>query len=487
MRYLSTRSGDEAGACEVLLGGLAADGGLYLPARWPRLSADTCRRLAEGPTTHADVMRMVVPPFLGGALGPEVFSRVVEEGLSRFRHPAVSPLCEMGVGVFLLELFHGPTFSFKDYGLQPLGALAAALRSAPVDEVGARRSSAPGPLLILGATSGDTGSAALAAFAGRPGVAIAILHPKGRISEVQRRQMTTIRAPNVRNIAIEGSFDDCQRLLKALLARFAARQRAVMSVNSINWGRILFQSVYYVRTAFRLAGSRDGGFEAVRFVVPSGNFGNAFAAIVARLMGAPIAGLLLATNRNDALAQVFSCGRTRVGKVHRTLSPAMDIQIPSNLERLVRLVGGEDEDDTARRMARLASQGILELPPGWAGRVPLSVQATSVGDDETLAAIRNAHARTDRILDPHTAVGMAALTKAGASRDGIADVLVATAHPAKFPDAVREALGFAPPMPPALADSLAGEESCDLMPPDETAIADGIEEWLRALFPGAGR
>ncbi|RMF11929.1 MAG: threonine synthase, partial [Alphaproteobacteria bacterium] len=380
MRYRSTRSGKEAGVREVLLGGLAPDGGLYLPADWPRLPDEARRRLAEGATNYAEAMRILVPPFLGDALDRSAFAEVVKAGLARFRHPAIAPLSELGAGLFLLELFHGPTYSFKDYGLQPLGALAAALR-------GVEQGAAAGPLLILGATSGDTGSAALAAFAGRPGVAIAILHPQGRISEVQRRQMTTIRAANVRNIALEGSFDDCQRLLKRLLARFAAEGRAVMSVNSINWGRILFQSVYHARTAFRLAGLQEGGFKAVRLIVPSGNFGNAFSAILARRMGAPIAGLLLATNRNDALARAFSTGRTRAGAVHRTLSPAMDIQIPSNLERFVHLAGDGDVGDTARRMARLAEEGVLEFPHEWAQRVPLPIRAISVDDDETLAAI----------------------------------------------------------------------------------------------------
>ncbi len=476
MRYLSTRSDHEAPAREVLLGGLAPDGGLYLPDGWPRLSADACRRLSQEAATHAQVMKMVVPPFLGDALAPGAFGRVVEEGLARFRHPAVSPLSELGEGLFLLELFHGPTFSFKDYGLQPLGTLAAALRT----REGARRDGPSGPaadpLLILGATSGDTGSAALAAFAGRPGIAIAILHPRGRISEVQRRQMTTIRAPNVRNIAIEGSFDDCQRLVKRLLARCAEQGRAVMSVNSINWGRILFQSVYYVRTAFRLAGAGRGA-AGVRFVVPSGNFGNAFAAILAWRMGAPIAGLLLATNRNDALARAFSTGRVRVGTVHRTPSPAMDIQIPSNLERFVHLAGGGDAAETARRMARLSAEGVLELPDGWSRRVPLAIRAVAVDDDETLDAIRTAFARTGRILDPHTAVGMAALEKAGGADGDIVDVLVATAHPAKFPEAVRDALGQTPPVPPALARSLEGEEVCERLPAEEEALARLIEAW----------
>ncbi len=466
MRYVSTRSATEAAARDVLLGALAPDGGLYLPVRWPRLSEAEARAIANG--SYADALATVVPHFLDreAAARLKADAGFAARALAGFRHPAVAPLSELAPDLWLLELFHGPTFSFKDYGLQPLARLAADILGLGGD--GARR-------LIIGATSGDTGSAALAAFAGVPGVEAVILFPDGRISEVQRRQMTTIAAGNVHCVAVSGSFDDAQRLAKRALARLAGAGVPVLAVNSINWGRILFQSVYYQWTAQRLA-ARTG--RPVRFVIPSGNFGNAFAAILAWRMGAPVAGLLLATNSNDALVRAVREGRLARGRVRATLSPAMDIQVPSNLERLIALELA-DAGRMRELMRAFEERGTVTLPrPAGAG-LGLALAARAVDDETTLATIRSVHAATDRILCPHTAVGFAAREAAGPAGDSV-DVLVATAHPAKFPDAVRRAIGVPPVVPPGLAGALAGKERVHRLPAEEAALAGFLERLIAA-------
>lgn len=464
MRYVSTRSSNlEAGAEDVLLGALAPDGGLYLPADWPVLDPEEGKAIAMG--GYRDALVAVAARFLppDGAARLKRDPAFADRALARFRHPMVAPLAELDRNFWLLELFHGPTLSFKDYGLQPLAQLAR-------DILGLGRGN---PRLVIGATSGDTGSAALAAFAGIPGVTAVMLFPEGRISSVQRRQMTTLTAANVHCIAITGSFDDAQRLAKTALRRLAADGVPVLAVNSINWGRILFQSVYYQWTARRLA--RQTGRQ-LRFVIPSGNFGNAFAAILAWRMGAPIAGLVLATNSNDALVRALHAGELRQAEVIPTLSPAMDIQIPSNFERLLALVLA-DPDETATIMARFAAEGQVRLPvrPGVA--FPLDLTAIAVDDDMTLATIRMVHDRTDRLLCPHTAVGHAARMHVGA-RDDVIDVLVATAHPAKFPDAIARAIGCEPVMPPVLADAMTGAERIIRLPAEEESLMRFLEPLL---------
>ena len=465
MRYVSTRSGDlEAEARDVLLGALAPDGGLYLPADWPVLSDAEGEAIAGG--DYRDALVTVAARFLDPDRAARLRSdpAFADRALARFRHPAVAPLAELDRNGWLLELFHGPTLSFKDYGLQPLARLACEMLGLGAGE----------PRLVIGATSGDTGSAALAAFAGVPGVTAVMLFPDGRISAVQRRQMTTLADPNIHCIAIAGSFDDAQRLAKTALRRLASAGVPVLAVNSINWGRILFQSVYYQWTARRLA---QRGGQAVRFVIPSGNFGNAFAAILAWRMGAPIAGLVLATNSNDALVRALHEGELRRGEVVPTLSPAMDIQVPSNFERLLALLLA-DPDETAALMTRFAAEGAVRLPVRPGAAFPLDLKAIAVDDETTLAAIRAVYDRTDRLLCPHTAVGYAARERAGVSADVI-DVLVATAHPAKFPEAIARAIGHEPPMPPVLAAAMTGEERVTRLAADEEALM----RYLAPLLP----
>lgn len=435
MRYTSTRANIDAGFVDTIAGGLGQGGGLSLPTSWPRLKRGALVGIAEG--GYGAAIETVGRAFAGESVPAAVWRRVAAETVAAFRHPAVAPLSEIGHGRWLLELFHGPTLSFKDYGLQPLARLLTTV--APRND---------SPLLILGATSGDTGSAGIAAFRGLPGARIAILHPEGRVSAVQRLQMTTETAPNVLNIAVDGSFDDCQRIVKALLADPpGGDNQPVLSVNSINWGRLVFQTAYYVYTAARLAPmGRPLGFS-----IPSGNFGNALSAIVAAKIGAPIDHLLIATNANDALVRALE-GRPPAtdGDVRATHSPAMDIGIPSNLERLLYLLLDEDTAATTEATNALADALPVALPANWQSRLPVSIEALRVTDAETLGEIRRSYRETDRILDPHSAVAVAAARRARRLRD-MRHVCVATAHPGKFPEAVSRALGFTPPPPPPLA------------------------------------
>ncbi|GER00020.1 hypothetical protein JCM17845_06430 [Iodidimonas gelatinilytica] len=322
-------------------------------------------------------------------------------------------------------------------------------------------------MFILGATSGDTGSAAIAAFSGKPNTRIVILHPDGRVSPVQRRQMTTIDDEGVQNIALKGSFDDCQRIAKALLAeRSAHKDQSVLSVNSINWGRLLFQTAYYVHM-----GARMGRPFAVS--VPSGNFGNALSAIIAAKMGVPIKHLIVATNANDALSRIFSTGETDRGDVRHTLSPAMDIQIPSNLERLLYLLNGCDAARTAQQMEGVAKNGHLSLPEKWREALPLTLEAMSVDDETILSTIAETYAKTDRIIDPHTAVAVHAAQYAKHAGE-LEIISISTAHPAKFPEAVERALGFAPPVPASLRDLFQREERFDVVDPTLDAVRTAI-------------
>ncbi len=458
MRYTSTRHETDTGFREVIASGLAPGGGLYLPRTWPRLEAGALAGIAEG--TYAEALMTVGALFSGQACDSALWRRVAEATVAAFRHPAVAPLTEIGPHEWLLELFHGPTLSFKDYGLQPLGRL--------LDQLAAEGGR---PLFILGATSGDTGSAGIAAFRGRANARIVILHPAGRVSEVQRRQMTTETAENVLNIAVEGTFDDCQRIVKALLAERAASNReTVLSVNSINWGRLLFQTAYHVFIAARLV--RQG--RRLALAIPSGNFGNALAAIIAATIGAPIAHLIVASNANDALARVLGSGVMEARTPHETLSPAMDIQVPSNLERLLYMVAGNDAAQTAAIMDGLRKDGRLALPAGWRDRLPVTIEAHAVSDEETLATMRAVYGMTDRIIDPHSAVALAAARRSDAGEDHEL-VVVSTAHPAKFPDAVAAALGFPPPVPAPLADLFTREERCRRCAPTLDAVRAVID------------
>lgn len=466
-RYISTRG--QAPALEfddVLLTGLARDGGLYVPDVWPALSGGDVRAMAGA--RYADTAIKVMTPFLGArsVLAPDVFRRIVEEAYATFDHKAAAPLVQLDGRTWLLELFHGPTLAFKDVALQLLGRL--------FDHVLAARGQR---VTIVGATSGDTGSAAIEACRDRDNVDIVILHPKGRTSEVQRRQMTTVLSSNVHNVAVEGTFDDCQDMVKAMFNDQAFRDELNLSaVNSINWARIMAQIVYYFQAAAALgAPARD-----VAFVTPTGNFGNVFAGYAARAMGLPIAKLAVASNANDILTRFFATGAMTAAGVAPTLSPSMDIQISSNFERYLFDLLGRDGAAVAARLDQFRADGAFEVTPAQLKQA-LSVFSGHRADDErTLAAIRQAYADTGMLLDPHTAVGVAAAAEVGAKLDpSIPVVVLATAHAAKFPDAVERATGVRPPLPPRLADLYDREERYTVLPNDLTQVKAFVRERAR--------
>lgn len=441
MLYRSTRGGVAGKRFDqVLLEGLAPDGGLYVPEELPALSS------ADGP--YPQVVADFVAPFIAPDELADHLGGITETVYSAFRHPDVAPLRDLGDGMFLLELFWGPTLSFKDYALQLVGAL--------FEEVLARRGNR---LLILGATSGDTGSAAIEACRGRPNLDIVILFPDGAVSDVQRRQMTTVPDANVHSVAVEGTFDDCQRLVKEAFTTFRDRY-PLGAINSINWARIVAQAAYY-----SYASALPG--EVVDIVVPTGNFGNVLSAHVARRMGAPIAGLTVANNANHGLADLIRTGRLAVEGVAATVAPAMDIQIPSNLERY--LFEALDDDPARLReiQTTLSTGGTIDLPTEVAARLRSDFSAGWRDDDQIRDAIRNAHDATGMVLDPHTAVAWSVATGRGSSRP---TVVVGTAHPAKFGDVVEAALGSSPELPADVAADLERPERMERIPADLTSL-----------------
>jgi threonine synthase len=451
LRYLSTRGAAPAlGFDDVLLAGLARDGGLYVPESWPQLD------LAElAGLDYPELATRVMLPFLGGRLAEADFARLVREAYAGFNHRAVAPLRQIDARTWLMELFHGPTLAFKDVALQLLGRL--------YDHLLAQRGQR---ITVVGATSGDTGSAAIEACRDRDRIDIFILHPEGRTSEVQRRQMTTVLAGNVRNIAIRGSFDDCQDLVKAMFADAPFRDEVrLAAVNSINWGRIMAQIVYYVAAALALgAPSRR-----VAFAVPTGNFGNIYAGYGARAMGVPVEKLIVGSNRNDILARFIADGTMEIGQVHPTLSPSMDIQVSSNAERLLFDLYGRDGARLALAMKGFRDSGRLALDPAQHKALTDLFAGHRLDDDETLATMAALKRETGELIDPHSAIGAAAARAVPLDRD-VAVVALATAHPAKFPDAVERATGERPALPAALADLYQRPERFQVMPNDLAAI-----------------
>jgi threonine synthase len=435
LRYVSTRGeAPVLNFSEVLLAGLARDGGLYLPEAWPRLAETAWAGLAG--EDYAALARQVTAPYLGGGIGEAAMGEVLRAAYRGFRHKAVTPLVEISRNIWLLELFHGPTFAFKDLALQVL---------APLMERVLRQTG--GRLTLIGATSGDTGSAAIEAFKGRAPIDIFILHPRGRVSEIQRRQMTTVEAENVHNIAIEGTFDDCQALVKALFNDLSFRDRLHLAgVNSINWARVLAQIPYYAAAATALGAPA----RPVAFCVPTGNFGDILAGYAARQMGLPVARLVIATNENDILARCLETGRYARGTVKATQSPSMDIQVSSNFERLLFDLHGRDAQAVRGLMGSLDQSGAFSLAEAPLARLRAGFEAHRIDEAETTHTIARIHAETGQIIDPHTAVGVAAGAKMKRDPD-LPLICLATAHPAKFPDAVKRAIGRAPPMPDALA------------------------------------
>lgn len=464
MRYISTRGAAPALAFDdVLLTGLARDGGLYVPESWPRFSPGELRALSGLP--YHEIAYRVMAPFVEGAIDSAVFERIVAETYRDFDHAAVAPLTQLSANEWVMELFHGPTLAFKDYAMQLLGRLFDHVLAARGERV-----------TIVGATSGDTGSAAIEAFRGRKSAQVVILHPKGRVSEVQRRQMTTVLDDNVHNIAIEGTFDDCQDLLKGLFNDEAFRDQVKLSgINSINWARILGQVAYYF-----VAGAALGAPDRkLAFAVPTGNFGNIYAGYAARLMGQPIERLVLVTNRNDILARLLATGEMRVDTVHPTLSPSMDIQVASNFERLLFDLYERDGKALAAEMQNFRKNGAMSLGEARLRQARQVFTGHRVDDDETLATIAEVHRATGEVLDPHSAVGVAG-ARALPRPSTMPMITLATAHPAKFPDAVARAINLRPALPPQLADLLQRPERAASLPNDieqlKTFVRDHVLE-----------
>ena len=458
VKYISTRGrAPTLPFDDVLLAGLAEDGGLYVPETLPHFTEAEVRSLRG--LSYADLATRVMLPFLGGCVHEDDFAEMVADSYAAFGHPAVAPLKQLDDTLWLLELFHGPTLSFKDYALQLVGRL--------FDHVLGQRGRR---VTIVGATSGDTGSAAIEACRDRDAIDIFILHPKGRVSEVQRRQMTTVASANVRNVAVEGTFDDCQDLLKALFNDPVFRNRHQLgAVNSINWARIMAQVAYYFAAAVALGAPG----RKVSFAVPTGNFGNVYAAYVARRMGLGIDGFTVGSNRNDILPRFFESGSMDMVPVTPTLSPSMDIQVSSNFERLLFDFFGRDGERLAALMERFRRDGSVGVGAGRWGRICRLFASHRLDDDETKATMRRLFEATGEMLDPHTAIGVSAAEARG--RDGTSPtVAVATAHPAKFPDAVEAAIGIRPALPARLADLHDREEHYHVVPNDLDSVRDFI-------------
>jgi threonine synthase len=460
MRYVSTRGqAPPVGFADAVLGGLAPDGGLYVPEAWPQLSTDQIRGFLGRP--YADVAAAVVGAFAGDEIEPDAFSEICREAYATFNHAAVVPLVQLSPQAFLAELFHGPSLAFKDVAMQLLARLYDRL-------LGAQGRTQT----ILCATSGDTGGAAVEAFRGRKNVKIVALFPQGRISEVQRRFMTTAGEDNVACLAVAGTFDDCQAIVKDIFADKVMRQAADLSgVNSINFARIAAQAVYYFTTAVALGAPE----RAVSFCVPSGNFGDAFAGYVAHRMGLPIKRIVAATNANDILARAFEQGRYARGEVAATISPAMDIQSASNFERLYFEAVRRDPVETARAFQHFAGAGAIDLPPQAHAAMRELFRGVSVSEDEIRRTILATLNETGELIDPHTAVAVAALRKG----EGLEapTVVLSTAHPAKFPDDVKAAAGVAPELPRGSVSLAKRSERYDRLPAD----ADAIKAYVRAF------
>ena len=457
MRYVSTRGeAPELTFEDVLLTGLARDGGLYVPAHWPQFSAHALRAMRGH--SYEDVAFAVMQPFVGEAIPAADLRRMISDAYGQFGHPAVAPLKQVDDNHFLLELFHGPTLAFKDVAMQLLARL--------MDwSLGRNHRRAT----IVGATSGDTGGAAIEAFKDSRHASIFILHPHGRVSDVQRRQMTTVASPTVHNIALEGTFDDCQSIVKALFNDHGFRDGVGLAgVNSINWARIMAQTVYYVTAALSL-GTPD---RDVSFCVPTGNFGDIFAGLAAKRMGVAIDRLVIATNVNDILDRALKTGRYDMRGVAASSSPSMDIQISSNFERLLYEVHGRDANDVRRLMASLSQSGAFTIGDRELQAIRNEFDSGRTSEAETAAVIRETLAATGELLDPHTAVGYGVARRQPPGTSPM--VTLATAHPAKFPDAVEAASGMRPGLPQRLRHLMTAEERFTVLPNDAGAVRDFI-------------
>ncbi len=458
MRYLSTR-----GAAPILdfrgatLAGLASDGGLYVPETWPTLTAAQIEAMAG--LSYAETAVRVMLPFVGDALGEDELRDLCEQAYGRFSHAAVTPLVQLDHDQWLLELFHGPTLAFKDVALQLLGLLFEKFLTGTTKR-----------LTIIGATSGDTGSAAIDAVAGREGIDIFMLHPAGRVSDVQRRQMTTVLAPNVHNIAIDGDFDQAQALVKTMFATPALADRyALSAVNSINWARLMAQVVYYFYAGVRLGAPG----RSIAFSVPTGNFGDVFAGYVASRMGLPIDRLVVATNVNDILHRALSSGDYSKGHVEQTATPSMDIQVSSNFERLLFDLGGRDGIAMAAQMRGFDATGAMRLTNAQQQGAAGLFGSARVDADGMAMAMRWACEHAGQVIDPHTAI---ALSAARTLETTAPVVTLATAHPAKFRDAVERATGMRPGLPARVGDLFDREERYVSLPGTLAAVGDYVAQ-----------
>jgi threonine synthase len=462
LRYVSTRGeAPELAFEDVLLTGLARDGGLYVPAQWPRLTETELADLRGRP--YADVAFAVIAKFTGDEVPLADLKAMIADAYRDFGHKAVTPLKQLDADQWLLELFHGPTLAFKDVAMQFLARV--------MDWALARRKMRA---TIVGATSGDTGGAAIEAFKASRHASIFILHPEGKVSEVQRRQMTTVLSPSVHNIALKGTFDDCQAILKALFNDHRFRDTVTLAgVNSINWARIMAQIVYYVTAALALG--LPG--RPVNFTVPTGNFGDIFAGFVAKRLGAPVGRLIIATNENDILDRALRSGRYEVRDVKPSTSPSMDIQVSSNFERLLFEAHGRDAGSVRRLMANLGQSGAFNIEAGPLSAMRAEFASGSAGTAEAAKVIALALKETGELLDPHTAVGYGVALR---QEDYVGPmVTLATAHPAKFPDAVERASGLRPGLPGHLAPLMMAEERVTVLANDAEAVKAFILERVR--------
>ena len=458
MKYISTRSGaPDLAFDDVLLAGLARDGGLYVPESWPQFSENDIRDLRG--LNYQELAIRIMLPFLGDTIPEDDFANIVNDAYAQFDHPQIAPVKQLGDDLWIAELFHGPTLTFKDYSLQVVVRL--------FDYVLKKRGER---VTIVGATSGDTGSAAIEACKDRDAIEIFILHPKGRVSNVQRRQMTTVLSANVHNIAVDGTFDDCQDMVKSLFGDEGFRDTHNLSaVNSINWARIMAQIVYYFWAAIEL-GAPDQKFV---FAVPTGNFGNVYAGYAAKKMGLPIEKFIVASNENDILTRFFESGTMSIKPVVPTLSPSMDIQISSNFERLLFDRYDRDGKAVAKALDEFRRTQSIEFGQGRWQAMLEDFAGYRVSNDETKAAIRNVYEATGELFDPHSIIGVVAGQQYEVASDVI-KIALATAHPAKFPTAVEEASGVHPELPAHLANLFERKERLDELPNDLNLVSNFI-------------
>jgi threonine synthase len=460
IRYISTRGQAPVLSFEqVVLAGLASDGGLYVPDQIPQLSKEELIRLKH--LSYADLACEIIPRFVDDSIDHDALKTIIHESYREFRHTEVAPLKKLDDSTYILELFHGPTLAFKDFALQFLGRLLDHILSKKNQKV-----------VVIGATSGDTGSAAIAGCRGRANMEIFILHPHERVSNVQRRQMTTVTDKNIHNLAIQGTFDDCQDIVKALFNDHTFREKHhLTAVNSINWARILAQVVYYFYAALRLGAPE----RAVSFSVPTGNFGDIYAGYIAKRMGLPVEQLIIATNRNDILARTLETGTYGMQGVVPTISPSMDIQISSNFERLLFDLYDRDGDKIRDRMISFRAEQSLTLSPQALEKLRGDFAAGRASDDETSFAINAVYQKYGELLDPHTAIGYVVGERERLSRETPL-VVLATAHPAKFPAAVKAASTIDPALPPHMSDLFEKEERFDVLKNSAGVVAAFIDK-----------